>query len=129
MTFANAAVYLRSSKDRSDVSIDAQRRELQTLATAKNLTIVAEYADVVESAKDDRRPEFQRLKHDMKAAGRGWNVVLLLDPARLSRNQFVAHLFKHDADRAGVRIVYARMPESNPMVDIIITPIMNAVSV
>ena len=53
MTFANAAVYLRSSKDRSDVSIDAQRRALHELAVARGLVIVDEYADAVESGKDE----------------------------------------------------------------------------
>ena len=123
---ARAVLYLRSSKDRSDVSIDAQRRELQELAQSKQLEIAGEYADVVLSAKDDRRPDFLRLRADLKAAGRAWSHVLLLDPARLSRNQYVAHWFTHDAKRFGVRIIYARMPEANPMVDIIVTPIMHA---
>ena len=53
--------YLRSSKDRIDVSIDAQRRELQLLAKSRNLTIVEEFADAVESGKDANRPGFQNL--------------------------------------------------------------------
>ena len=61
-----AAIYLRSSKDRKDVSIDAQRRELQNLATSQGIIIVKEYSDVVESAKDENRPGFQRLLFDLK---------------------------------------------------------------
>ncbi|MEN8166852.1 MAG: recombinase family protein [Pseudomonadota bacterium] len=53
-----AAIYLRSSKDRKDVSIDAQRRELQNLATDQGIIVVKEYPDVVESAKDENRPGF-----------------------------------------------------------------------
>ena len=49
------AIYLRSSKDRSDVSIDAQRRQLQALANQKGFAIAIEYADAVESGKDDDR--------------------------------------------------------------------------
>ena len=56
-----AAVYLRSSKDRHDVSLDAQRRELQTLAKSKAQRLVAEFADAVESGKDDDRPGFREL--------------------------------------------------------------------
>ena len=50
-TKGKAALYLRSSKDRSDVSIDAQRRDLVNVAADRNLAIVAEFVDVVESGK------------------------------------------------------------------------------
>ena len=40
-----AALYLRSSKDRSDMSPAAQRRMLQELAQAKGYTIVADLGD------------------------------------------------------------------------------------
>ena len=50
-----ACCYLRSSKDRHDLSLDAQRREIQAYAHERGLAIVAEYADAVESVKDDDR--------------------------------------------------------------------------
>ena len=116
---------MRSSKDRHDVSIDVQRAELQRLAASRNLTVAREFADVVESAKDEHRPAFQALRAALKSADRDWGVVLLLEPSRLSRNQYVAHVFTHDAKQRGVTVIYARMPEGNPMVDIIITPLMH----
>lgn len=64
-----AVCYLRSSKDRSDVSIDAQRRALHELAGQRGLILVGEYADAVESGKDDDRPAFQRLLRDLRAPG------------------------------------------------------------
>ena len=70
-----AALYLRSSKDRSDVSIDAQRRELQALAKSKGLAIVAEHTDVVISANDDDRPGFQALLAELKAPDRPWHAI------------------------------------------------------
>ena len=54
-----AVIYLRSSKDRSDVSISAQRHELQEFAQRRGWVIVGEFADAVESAKDEDRPDFQ----------------------------------------------------------------------
>lgn len=121
-------LYLRSSKDRSDVSIAAQRRDLTALAHARGLSILREYADVVESAKDADRPAFQALIHDLKAKGRGWSAILLLDPSRLSRNQLVAHLFTQDCRRHGVDILYSQMPDASPEVDIILTPMMHALA-
>ena len=58
---SRCALYLRSSKDRADVSIDAQRRELSALAAGKSLAIAAEFADPVERADDWQRPGFSSL--------------------------------------------------------------------
>src|SRR6185436_11440745 len=83
--------YLRSSKDRHDVSIDAQREELLRVAAARGLTVAREFTDVVESAKDEHRPAFQELRAALADRNRDWTTVLLLEPSRLSRNQYVAH--------------------------------------
>jgi site-specific DNA recombinase len=123
-----AALYLRSSKDRSDVSIAAQRRELTALAQRRGYLVVKEFADVVESAKDDRRPAFRELLADLRSRTREWSAVLMLDPSRLSRNQLIAHMFGQDARKNNVQIVYAQMPAGTPEVDIILTPIMHALA-
>lgn len=121
-----AALYLRSSKDRSDVSIDAQRRELQKLAADRGFLIVQEYADVVESAKDEFRPGFQQLLRDLKASTRAWSVVLMVDTSRLSRNVYVAQVFKHEADKRDIKILYSKVPESSPIMDVMILSVMQA---
>lgn len=123
-----AALYLRSSKDRSDVSIDSQRRELAQLAADRGLTIVHEYSDVVESAKSDMRPAFQSMRSDLKARARPWDTILLLDPSRLSRNQYVAHVFSHECRARGVAVVYAHMPAGDPIVEIVVLPLMHAIA-
>ncbi len=73
-----AALYLRSSKDRSDVSIDAQRRQLQEMATERGFAIVAEFADVVESGKDENRQGFQDLIGAVRQKRRGWETCVLI---------------------------------------------------
>ena len=82
-----AATYLRSSKDRSDVSIDAQRRALAELAATRGIVIVSEYSDAVESGKDDDRPGFQSLLRDIRAQDRKWDHILVLDTARITRRR------------------------------------------
>ena len=73
----------------------------------RRLAIVEEYADVVESAKDERRPGFQQLLRDLKAPSRSWNHLLLVDTSRLSRRQYMAQVFAHEAKKRGVAIIYS----------------------
>ncbi|MBN9460850.1 MAG: recombinase family protein [Burkholderiales bacterium] len=107
-----AVCYLRSSKDRNDVSIDAQRRALHDLAGQRGLIVVGEYADAVESGKDDDRPGFQRLLRDLRAPGRQWEHILALDTARIARRQMLALIFDQECERAGVRLVFRTVPDA-----------------
>ena len=122
-----AALYLRSSKDRSDVSIDAQRRQLQEMAAVRGITIVAEFADAVESGKDDDRPGFQDMLRALRNHKRGWDAVLALDTARIARRRHLAIIFEeHEAKRAGVRVIYKSLPESDPITEMLLKSILQA---
>jgi len=106
-----AVLYLRSSKDRNDVSIDAQRRALHELAVARELVVVDEYADAVESGKDEDRPAFLRLLAALVSPARTWHHILMLDTARLGRNQLNSLQFERDCERRGVRVIFRALPE------------------
>lgn len=118
--YATAALYLRSSKDRSDVSIDAQARELLTLAEQKSLLIVSRYEDVVESAKDENRPGFQALLVDLKSSRRSWDHLLMVDTSRLSRRRYMAEVFAHECRKCGVVILYSKLPDADPITSTVI---------
>ena len=116
-----AALYLRSSKDRSDVSIDAQRRELQKLATERGLLIVAEYSDVVLSGTEENRPGLQRMIAELSSRGRPWDVVLILDTSRLQRNRDdISAYFELDAEKRGVAVIYKSLPQGNEAMKVLI---------
>ena len=124
-----AALYLRSSKDRSDVSIDSQRRELRELANKKGLLITQEFADVVESAKSENRPQFQKLITDLESPSRNWDTVLMIDHSRLSRQPYVGHLFRYECQKKGVDVVFSSMPELDPISKIIMDNVLDAFAV
>lgn len=116
MPSAKAVLYLRSSKDRHDVSIDAQRRDLTALAAARNLAIVAEFADVVESGKDEARPGFQQLYQALSARDRDWHTIILLDTSRLARRIEIAIAFEErEAKPRGVQLLYKSLPDIDPI--------------
>jgi site-specific DNA recombinase len=121
-----AASYLRSSKDRSDVSIDAQRRELAALATARGFAIIEEFTDVVVSGKDENRAGFQSLLRSLKGAGRAWSAILMLDTSRLARSQYVAHVFRHECRKRGIEVVFAKTPEVDGVAGIILPAMLHA---
>ena len=123
-----AALYLRSSKDRHDVSIDAQRRKLRALAEQRDLSIVTEYRDVVESAASIDRPGFQRLLADLRqpAAARCWDAILILDTGRLGRRRWMGPVFRHEAKRRGVEVLYNSMPDVDPVSRLVLESVLEA---
>lgn len=122
-----AALYLRSSKDRHDVSIDAQRRELQQLAKSRQLSIVEEFADAVESGKDEDRPGFQALLKAIRDPNRRWDTLLVLDTSRIARRRHIAIVFEEvECKRHGVRVVYKSLPESDPVTEMLLKSILQA---
>lgn len=119
-----AAAYLRSSKDRSDISIDAQRRAMHDLARDRSLVIVEEYADAVESGKDEDRPAFQRLIRDIRE-GR-FDTVIALDTSRIARRRHLALIFEHECAKQKVRIVYRNVPDTDPITEMLLKSILQA---
>lgn len=123
---SQAACYLRSSKDRHDLSLDAQRRALQDYAHEQGLALVAEYADAVESGKDDDRPGFQGLLRALRDPTRAWSVLLALDTSRIARRRHLALIFEHEAEKAGVRILYKSVPDTDPITGMLLRSILQA---
>lgn len=122
-----AALYLRSSKDRKDVSIDAQRRLLREAAAERGLAVVEEFADAVESGKDENRPGFQRLIAAVRKKARGWDTVLVLDTSRIARRRHISLIFEElECRRNGVAVVYKSLPDSDPITEMLLRSILQA---
>jgi site-specific DNA recombinase len=120
------ALYLRSSKDRHDVSIDAQRRELLELARAKGLEVAEEFADVVVSGATENRPGWQRLLLELRSSSRTWSTIIALDSSRIARNQFIAHSLVHECKKLDVVLLFAKAPELDGIAAIIVPAVLFA---
>ncbi len=109
------------------MSIDAQRRQLVELAQARGLPIVAEFADAVESGKDDDRPGFQSMLRELRNNRRGWDTILVLDTARIARRRHLSIIFEEsECKKAGVRVIYKSLPESDPITEMLLKSILQA---
>jgi site-specific DNA recombinase len=127
MTTKTAALYLRSSKDRSDISPAAQRRMLQEMALARGITITAEFSDAVESGKDEHRPSFQRLLQAIRNPKRGWNTLLVLDTARIARRRHIAVIFEEvECRKRGIDVMYRSVPDADPITTMLLKSILQA---
>lgn len=105
-------LYLRSSKDQKDVSIQTQRHELKALAQARGLQIVGEYSDVVESAKEWDRPGFQELIKAIRLPGKPWDAILTKDTSRVARTRLLAMIFEEgECAPNDVEVIYSNIPE------------------
>lgn len=122
----NAAAYCRSSKDRAEVSLLHQRRELETLADAKGLKIVEWFEDAVQSGSTGDRPAFLQLATAMKNQSRGWTTLLVYDTSRIARGRYIAQAFRHECKRRGVELIIARVPETDPVSTVILEAVMEA---
>ena len=122
-----AVLYLRSSKDRADASPAAQRRQLEEMAKAREIAIVGEFVDAVESGKDDDRPGFQQLLTAIRDPARAWDHILALDTARIARRRALAIIFEeHECKRRGIRVLYKSLPESDPITEMLLKSILQA---
>lgn len=128
MSTNDAAAYARSSKDRKDVSIEAQLRQLRELAKSQGNRLVREFADAVFSGSDENRPGFQALLAEIRSATRNWWTLYLLDTSRLSRRRLTALVFEeHECKRRGIRIIYKSVPESDPITEMLLRSILQTV--
>lgn len=124
---AAAALYCRSSKDRSDISPAAQRHALEQLATSRSLPIVATFEDAVESGATEDRPGFQALIRAIKDPGRRWNHLLVYDTSRIARRRYIAQAFKHELKKRGITLLYATRPaDIDPISEVVLDSMLEA---
>lgn len=122
-----AAAYLRSSKDRADVSTATQLHELEAIARARGLEIRESFEDAVESGASEFRPGFLNLGHQVRNPKRGWSILLVYDTSRIARRRYIAQAFKHLCKKHGVAIQYAKMPaDMDPISELVLEAVFEA---
>jgi DNA invertase Pin-like site-specific DNA recombinase len=112
MAMEQAAIYCRSSKDRAEVGLDVQRKELNSFAKNRELTIVSEFSDMEISGSLDEtaRGGLRDMLTALRDPARKWNVILALDTSRIARDPMLALYVTREAEKHGVRVEYAKMP-------------------
>src|ERR1700674_3346732 len=111
-TMATAALYLRSSKDKAEMGIAAQRKELREFAKTQGLEVGAEFSDMEISGSLDEtaRPGLRDMLYALRDPNRGWELILALDTSRIARDPMLALYTPRGTEKHGVRIEYSKMP-------------------
>lgn len=109
----NIALYIRVSTEeqalRQDGSIENQKHRLLSFVDLKNMQesgwgkIVDNYTDEGLSAKDTKRPAFQRMMRDVRNGK--INLILVADLARLSRNILDFCILLEDLKKANAKFL------------------------
>lgn len=110
-TKKNAAIYCRSSKDRAEIGLDTQRKELKKFADNNDLHIAQEFSDMEVSGSLDEtsRPGLRSLLAAMTAPERTWDFLLVVDTSRLARDTMLALYIQRECDRHNVEIRYSKV--------------------
>ena len=93
---------------------------------ARGLTVVNEFADAVQSGKDEDRPAWLRVISELNAPGRGWGHVLVLDTSRVARRRLIAMMFEANCAKRGVSIAHKSLPESDDATDMMLRSMLQA---
>ena len=99
------AVYARVSTARQaarDLSIPDQLKAAKAYCRSKGWQVAGEYVDPGKSARDDRRPAFQRLIEEAATDPSPYDVVLVHSLSRFYRDAIEQGLYRRKLERHGV---------------------------
>src|SRR5262245_28326743 len=107
-----AVIYCRSSKDRAEVGLDTQRKELRAYAKSRGYSIVGEFADMEISGSLDETPRtgLRDMLKPLRDPAHPWSTILALDTSRIARDPMLGLYITREAEKHGARIEYAKMP-------------------
>lgn len=107
-----AVIYARfSSHSQTEQSIEGQLAACYNFAEREGYNVIGEYIDRAFSARTDARPDFQRMIVDSEK--HTFEIVLVYQLDRFSRNRYDSAINKKKLKRNGVRVVSVRENISN----------------
>ena len=103
-----AIIYARVSTTRqaeNDLSIPDQIAHAERYCTDRGIEIVATYIDPGASARDDKRPEFQRMIADVKSKAVSADLILVHSFSRFFRDAVGSAIYTRDLGKHGVQVI------------------------
>lgn len=103
----NAVIYARYSSERqTEASIEGQLKVCYDYAEKQGYTIIGEYIDRALTGRNTDRPQFLKMIKD--SSRQEFQIVLVYQLDRFSRNRYDSATFKAKLKKNGVRVISAR---------------------
>lgn len=103
----NAVIYARYSSERqTEASIEGQLKVCYDYAEKQGYTIIGEYIDRALTGRNTDRPQFLKMIKD--SSKQEFQIVLVYQLDRFSRNRYDSATYKAKLKKNGVRVVSAR---------------------
>ena len=106
----NVVVYCRVSDPSQvdkDLSLPAQRRHLHQWAASKGYTVARDYVEPGVSARDDKRPEFRRMRGELLDSQVDAQAILVVHTSRFMRNSEASFVYRKKLEKKGIRVLSA----------------------
>ena len=112
------AIYVRSSKDRNDVSCTAQEEELKKIARDNGEQIYQVFTDKALSSTRDYRPAFDEMLQLALSKNPPFKKIYCLDTSRFGRDHTDSQVLLHKLRKKhGIEVVFSNMPNTGSYLD------------
>jgi len=124
---AGVAIYVRSSKDRHDVSCEAQITELKDYALSQGYTSLHIYEDKALSSTRDVRPQFDEMITAATSPNPAFKKIMCIDTSRFGRDSTEKNVLLWQLrNKHGIEVVFKNMPHTGNYMDEAFEQIMSA---
>jgi site-specific DNA recombinase len=124
-----AVVYYRYSSDNQrEESIFAQRRVVEEYTQKEGITVIREYIDEAESAKNDDRPNFLQMVDDITSGAITPDYILVHKLNRFARNRYDAAMYRRKFKNHGAKLISVTQPIDDSPEGIILEAMLDAMA-
>jgi len=126
-TIKSVAIYVRSSKDRNDVSCKAQKQELVAYAKQQEYMHIYIFEDKALSSTRDERPQFDKMIAIATSSKSRFFTILCKDTSRFGRDSTEMRVLLYQLrNKHGINVIFKDMPHTDSYMDEAFEQIMSA---
>lgn len=121
------AIYVRSSKDRHDVSCEAQRVELKQYAEEQGYNHIHIFEDKALSSTRDERPQYDDMISMATSPDPPFRKIICKDTSRFGRDNMEKLMMIHRLrNKHDIKVVFKDMPQTGSYMDEVMEQIISS---
>lgn len=121
------AIYVRSSKDRHDVSCEAQRVELEQHVEDQGYNHIYIFEDKALSSTRDERPQYDDMISMATSPDPPFRTIICTDSSRFGRDNMEKSMMIHRLrNKHDIKVVFKNMPQTGSYMDEVMEQIISS---